>query len=324
MPWSGGGLLTLAREFVHLSPNVAPLFPLTTLPLYLLFGTSRLVAHLTSAGYLWLLLVGVYLLGVYLHGRRAALLAVFCVATFPAVVNFSRDYLFEFPAAAVATLGLYALLRSEDFRHRSWCLLFGMLAGITVADQDHERRVLRGAGFVHRSRLDQATTTRPSARDSRSACSGCGILVASIWWGPNFRGALWVPDLFGFKDGSAPYRTGGSDLLTVTNLSAYAMSLVNFGTSIFWALLFMAVIAMRMLAHVVGRGGRRAEAGDGDGKDGYLWVWFLVGYAILTVVPNKGGSAMPCRSCRRLHSFSPDTSRGSACHGSGAVWSSSR
>ena len=128
MPWPVG-LLTLAREFVRLSPNVAPLFPLTTLPLYLLFGTSRLVAHLTNACYLGLLLAGVYLLGVYLHGRRAALLAVFCVATFPAVVNFSRDYLFEFPAAAVATLGLYALLRSEDFRHRSWCLCLGCWPG---------------------------------------------------------------------------------------------------------------------------------------------------------------------------------------------------
>jgi len=285
----GGGLLTLAREFVHLSPNVAPLFPLTTLPLYLLFGTSRLVAHLTSACYLWLLLVGVYLLGVYLHGRRAALLAVFCVATFPAVVNFSRDYLFEFPAAAVATLGLYALLRSEDLRHRSWCLLFGMLAGITILTKTMNGVFFVGpvlytvALLIRRRQLDRARLTHGAL------AVGAGILVASIWWGPNFRGALGYLIYFGFKDGSAPYRTGGSDLLTVTNLSAYAMSLVNFGTSIFWALLFMVVIATRMLANVVGRGGRRAEAGDGRGKDGYLWAWFLVGYAILTVVPNKGG-----------------------------------
>ena len=211
---AGGGLLTLAREFVHLSPNVAPLFPLTTLPLYLLFGTSRLVAHLTSACYLWLLLVSVYLLGVYLHGRRAALLAVFCVATFPAVVNFSRDYLFEFPAAAVATLGLYALLRSEDFRHRSWCLLFGMLAGITVLTKTMNGVFFVGpvlytvAVLIRRRQLDRARLIHGAL------AVGAGILVASIWWGPNFRDALGYLIYFGFKDGSAPYRTGGSDLLT--------------------------------------------------------------------------------------------------------------
>ena len=285
---AGGGLLTLAREFVHLSPNVAPLFPLTTLPLYLLFGTSRLVAHLTSVGYLWLLLVSVYLLGVYLHGRRAALLAVFCVATFPAVVNFSRDYLFEFPAAAVATLGLYALLRSEGFRHRSWCLLFGMLAGITVLT-----KTMSGVFFVGPVLYTLAVLIRQRQLDRArlihgALAVGAGIMVASIWWGPNFRDALGYLVYFGFKDGSAPYRSGGSDLLTLTNLSSYAMSLVNFGTSVFWALLFMVVIGISVLVNVVGRGGRMTVAENAGGKDAYLWVWFLVGYAILTVVPNKG------------------------------------
>ena len=47
-------------------------------------------------------------------------------------MNFSRDYLLEFPATAFVTLGMYALLRSEAFRHRTWCLALGALAGLSV------------------------------------------------------------------------------------------------------------------------------------------------------------------------------------------------
>jgi hypothetical protein len=52
------GPMAAFREFIHLSTDVAPLYPLTTVPLYLLFGPSRLVAYLTNIFYLGLLLGG--------------------------------------------------------------------------------------------------------------------------------------------------------------------------------------------------------------------------------------------------------------------------
>src|SRR5262245_58482707 len=126
------GPMAAFREFIHLSTDVAPLYPLTTVPLYILFGRSRLVAYLTNVFYLGMLLGGIYLLGAYLYGRSAGLLASFIAATFTATVNYSRDYLVEFPATAFVTLGMYALLRSEAFRHRAWCVVLGALAGLSV------------------------------------------------------------------------------------------------------------------------------------------------------------------------------------------------
>jgi hypothetical protein len=123
------GAAAAFREFIHLSTDVAPFYPLTTVPLYLLFGPSRMVAYLTNIFYLGLLLGGIYLLGARLYGRRAGLLAAFIAATFTATVNYSRDYLLEFPATAFITLAMYALLRGEAFRHRAWCLAFGALGG---------------------------------------------------------------------------------------------------------------------------------------------------------------------------------------------------
>lgn len=122
------GPVAAFREFIYLSIDVAPLYPLTTVPLYLLFGPSRLVAYLTNIFYLGLLLGGIYLLGAHLYGRSAGLLAAFIAATFTATVNYSRDYLLEFPATAFVTLAMYALLRSEAFRRRRWGFALGVLS----------------------------------------------------------------------------------------------------------------------------------------------------------------------------------------------------
>jgi hypothetical protein len=130
--WVDYGLVAGFREFIHLSTDVAPLYPLTSVPFYLLFGPSRLVAYLTNIGYLGLLLGGIYLMGAHLYGRNAGLFAAFTAATFTATVNYSRDYLLEFPATAFVTLGMYALFRSEAFYHRTWCLALGALAGLSV------------------------------------------------------------------------------------------------------------------------------------------------------------------------------------------------
>src|SRR6266511_3281445 len=195
---SDGGPLALFREFVHLSPQIAPLFPLTTVPLYLLFGMSRLVAHMTNAVYLFLLCLGVYLIGKRLYGRQMGFLAVLFVSTFTAVVNFSRDYLLEFPSAAFVTLGIYALLRSEDLRHRSWCIGFGALVGLALLT-----KTMAGAFFV-------------------------ALLFAILALSKGIKGIL----------------------------------------------------------HCRGKAAGEVQEGR---QEGYLWIWLVVGYGILTIVPTKGG-----------------------------------
>src|SRR5262249_11479987 len=71
------GLGALWREIQarNLVPYVPPLFPLSALPLYAVFGESRLAAYATSSAYLGILLAGTALLA---RGRAGApLLALF-------------------------------------------------------------------------------------------------------------------------------------------------------------------------------------------------------------------------------------------------------
>src|SRR3990172_4796209 len=87
-----GGAATLARQILYQPSPVAPLFPLTTAPLYRTLGESREVAQLTLAPYLFLLLLSTALLSSSGGASPSTIaLSVFCVSTFTGVVNFSPE-----------------------------------------------------------------------------------------------------------------------------------------------------------------------------------------------------------------------------------------
>src|SRR3972149_12164168 len=67
-----GGTGMLARQILHQPSPVAPLFPLTTVPLYRTLGESREVAQLTLAPYPFLLLPGTPLLRASAGARPAS------------------------------------------------------------------------------------------------------------------------------------------------------------------------------------------------------------------------------------------------------------
>jgi 4-amino-4-deoxy-L-arabinose transferase-like glycosyltransferase len=293
----------MARDFVELSPVTAPLFPLTTVPLYALWGTSRLVAHLTNSVYLLLLVLGVYLLGKYLYGRRAGLLAAVIASTFTGIVNFSRDYLLEFPSTALVTFGAYALLRSRCFGDRSWSAGFGVFVGLAFLT-----KTMTGVFFVGPILYSLGRSVGRSLITARRAANvlisgGIAILLASLWWGPNFRTAIRYLTDFGFGPAAVPYSPAGAGVFTLRNVTYYLFQLVNFGTSFLFALLFLVLLVSRK---TVSREQTEGARTDETGRTGYLWVWFLSGYGILTAVPNKPGEkfALPCSllspyCCRR-------------------------
>ena len=286
------GLVAGFKEFIHLSPDVAPLYPLTSVPFYLLFGPSRSVAYLTNVGYLGLLLWGIYLLGTHLYKRTAGLLAVFTAATFTATVNYSRDYLLEFPATAFVTLGIYALLRSEAFRHRTWCLALGALVGLSVLTKTMTGVFFIGPILLALASLVWQQQLNGAALRNFLWAVGMGILVAAVWWGPNYRTAFGYLIYYGFRAGSAPYSKGIAGTLSLENLGYYARYLMNHGTSFFYALLFAGLMMFEgtkaLLHGGLGTMDDATVEPMPSRQAGYLWTWLLAGYIILTLVPNKG------------------------------------
>ncbi len=247
------GSAMLARQILHQPSPVAPLFPLTTVPLYRTLGESREVAQLTLAPYLFLLLLATALLSASAGASPPTIaLSVFCVSTFTGVVNFSREYMMDLPAAAVATLGLWMLSQ------RGWSLPAGFVAGVTLLT-----KVLAGIFFVG----PLAYCLFVGERRKVLIFAAVSLATAGIWYAPHFADVLHYIRYYGFGEGSLPFRSS-------SHPGYYVRILVTQGVG--W-LLSAVLITSVVLAW------RQAR------PHAFLVVWIASGYALLAILPNKGG-----------------------------------
>ncbi|MCJ7668796.1 MAG: glycosyltransferase family 39 protein, partial [Anaerolineae bacterium] len=111
-------------------PLHPPLFFLSAVPLYRLFGDSVDVGTMVNVLYLALLIGSVYGIGQRLGGRRVGLLAAFVVATFPTTYAMSRYFYLELALTAIVALSVCLLLASDGFENRTASLLFGLSFGL--------------------------------------------------------------------------------------------------------------------------------------------------------------------------------------------------
>jgi hypothetical protein len=248
-----GGGAGLMRQVLSEPSPVAPLFPLTTVPLYRALGESRETAQLTLAPYLFLLLVGTVLLSARLDAKPSiALLSAFSLSTFTGVVNFSREYMMDLPAAAMATLGLAALSR------RGPGLLAGFVAGVTLLT-----KVLAGVFFVGPLAYSLFSGDRRKLAFFAAAC----LATAGVWYAFRAADIFRYVAYYGFGEGSIPFRSS-------SHPGYYLRILITQGTG--W--LPFAVVALSGI--LTWRQGR---------PDAFLLVWLASGYALLAILPNKGG-----------------------------------
>jgi len=111
-------------------PLHPPLFSLSAVLLYRLFGVSVDVGTMVNVLYLALLIGSVYGIGQRLGGRRVGLLAAFVVATFPMIYAMSRYFYLELALTAIVALSVCLLLASDGFKNRTVSLLFGLSFGL--------------------------------------------------------------------------------------------------------------------------------------------------------------------------------------------------
>jgi 4-amino-4-deoxy-L-arabinose transferase-like glycosyltransferase len=101
-----------------------------TQPFYLLFGHTLHVAVFSEVPFMATLGISTYLLGTNLWSRRSGLLAAVVVITLPIFVTQFKEYQLDGPLAAMVTLSVYLLYRSEEFSQRKTTYVFFFAAAI--------------------------------------------------------------------------------------------------------------------------------------------------------------------------------------------------
>ena len=275
--WRTGGTLGLAGAVMGGSPYLPPLLPLSSVPLYLLFGPTRLAAHLTSGLYLVLFLAGGFLLAERRGGRTAGLLAAFLLGSFTATLNLSRDYQMDFPAAALVTLALAALDRSRGLARGVLMAAFGALAGLALLAKTVSGVFLPGPLLWAVRDGRRGGRSRRELLGALLIAAAAAAVVAGPWWARHGPAVLLYVGRHGFGAGAEPYQPTGQEV----DFSYYALALFNDGVGPALTALLAIVAAVRAV--------RRAR-GVGEARpDGLLWSWLAAGYVALSLVPNKAG-----------------------------------
>jgi 4-amino-4-deoxy-L-arabinose transferase-like glycosyltransferase/CRISPR/Cas system-associated endoribonuclease Cas2 len=273
-------------RFNEISPYRPPLFLLTSLPFYLVFGKSTDVAVMTNFVYLIILVFSVYAIGKRLHSKETGLLASFIVSSFPILFGLSRSYWLDFPLTAMVSLSFYLLLRTDYFRNRKFSLLFGISTGLGMLTKWTYFVFLAGpflyffiASFKEISERDKRVN-KPFLNATIAIL--IGMAVASFWYIPN--GLSVATKLFGLSVGITSEEAtrfqqlgesiGPSGIFNIKSLTFYAGQLVNHQISFFYSILF-GIFTLFLLW---------------KGKKETNWIlllWIVVSVIAFTLIKNK-------------------------------------
>ena len=282
--WENGGLISLVNSVLHSSPYHVPLFPLTTLPFYLIGGLSKNSAYLTNSIYMLIMLISTYLIGEKLFRPKAGLLAVFMLATFTVFIEYSRDYLFEFPMTAMFTWSMFCLIKTKWLQNRKWSVLFGISMGLTLLI-----KTVAGTYFVGPLLWVVFKTFSFKERLKNKAINfllsfGTCAIIAGVYYLPNLKTILWYLFHTGFGKGSIDcYGAGKISFFSVSNLLLYPISTIDLSAS-YPFLLFPIIILIILISSLTNRRFFNYIFEDKT----LLWVWILSGYFFITLSPCKG------------------------------------
>lgn len=112
--------------------NGYPPIGLVTSAFYGLLGRKHDVAVYSQLVFTVLLLISIYGLGAQLLDRKTGLLAAWLLASCPAVVEVSRQYLLELPLTATSVMAVWLLLATDRFTNKSYSVAAGLAIGLTA------------------------------------------------------------------------------------------------------------------------------------------------------------------------------------------------
>ena len=98
---------------LNVEPFYPPLYHLSLLPFFALFGFSVDTAVFVNSIYMLVIILSTYGIGTYLYDQRTALLAAFIVSCYPILTYISRMCMIDVMLTAAVALAYYLFLKSE-------------------------------------------------------------------------------------------------------------------------------------------------------------------------------------------------------------------
>lgn len=234
----------------------APITTGITAFLFVLFGVRLSLAMVVPLFFYGATIWVSYVIAREVVARSGAVLVALLVACCPAILVYSRDFIFAVPAMFFYTLAVLALVKSEHFSNKKWIVLFGVATGLVPL----ARTVT--IAFV------------PSLWLAALLCAVMGMSVKQnlkhLGWSivlSIFVAALWLARsggkvfkyLTGYGYGAHAHEYGKALHINPLGIALHAVAIVNESINIFYLLFFAASLGVAaILCARLNRNGFRA------------------------------------------------------------------
>jgi hypothetical protein len=275
----------------------APLVPLLTVPIHLVFGEEIFPSFFVQVPFFVLLAFTSFGLATRLATRAWGLLAALIVMSIPEMTDWARTFHFGVPAAALFIAATYALVRSEGLVDRRWALAWGLLLGLTLLARTMMIALVPGLVFAAILAVSFGPTLRARRAVNFVLALAIGLATAATWYGSNWPVVAEYLLSYGYGDHST-YHGQAYPMLSLAYWTARLNTIINFGFYLPLAVLVAATLAVGIVQMLL----RARETGRIDGalrstlQDG-VWICSVVvvsGYLALTSSRNDGtGFALP-------------------------------
>ncbi|MGB3904495.1 MAG: glycosyltransferase family 39 protein [Anaerolineae bacterium] len=170
-----------------------PLFHLSVVGFYRLFGPSMDVAAAVNFVHLIVLLISSYGIGREIGGRGVGILAAFITSSLPMVFAMSRYTYIEFALTAMVTLSIWLLLLSRGFTSKRYSLLFGLSVGLGLLTKWTFSLFVFPALTIVLLRAGSLSGLRKGVRSFSlekrwlAVSVGVGLILTLSWYLPNVQ-----------------------------------------------------------------------------------------------------------------------------------------
>ena len=275
----------------------APLVPLLTVPIHLVFGEEIFPSFFVQTPFLVLLAFASYGLAARLAGPWWGLLAALIVTSIPEMTDWARTFHFGVPAAALFTAATYALVRAEGFADRGWALAWGLLLGLTLLARTIMIALIPGLVLAAMLTVVFGPTERKRRAVNFGLALAVGFAIAATWYGRNWPIVAEYLLNFGYGDRSA-YHGQAYPMLSWAYWTARLNTIINRGFYLPLAVLVAATLVVGIAQVLLQtRETRRIGGALRLNLQNGVWICSVVvvsGYLALTSSRNDGtGFALP-------------------------------
>lgn len=270
------GLWSFLEETTKVLGRKAPLLPISTVPLYLIFGSSHQIAILINVLFFIIFVYFYYLLAKNFVGEKIAVGAVLVTSTMPLFYGLVRNYFVEFSLMSLVVLWMYLLSKTEGLTRKNYLFWLGLVSGLGMLAKFHFFLFVVGPlGSVLYERLKKSGFNKAVGILLKRSLYFIipAALVALPWYLRNIKTVLWHA-----KRATDPQLLGDyyyGPFYSLENISKFLSDLVNFSISGYWflVLLFLTVILIVRKAKIH--------------VNWFLTLWFLVPFGVFSLGPNK-------------------------------------